>query len=67
MDIIISNSSGEPIYAQIAEQIKQQIASGALSEGEALPSMRLMKSSSAADIYAPFREKDASYPNAIRS
>ena len=42
MDIIISNSSGEPIYAQIAEQIKQQIASGALSEGEALPSMRLL-------------------------
>lgn len=42
MDIIISNSSGEPIYAQIAEQIKQQIASGVLSEGEALPSMRLL-------------------------
>jgi GntR family transcriptional regulator len=40
MDIIITNSSGEPIYMQIVTQIKQQIISGRLQEGEALPSMR---------------------------
>jgi GntR family transcriptional regulator len=40
MDIIITNSSGEPIYMQIVTQIKQQIISGRLQAGEALPSMR---------------------------
>ena len=42
MDIIISNSSGVPIYEQIEEQIKSQIMTGELSEGEALPSMRIL-------------------------
>ena len=40
MDIIISNSSGEPIYQQISQQIKAQIMSGELKEGDLLPSMR---------------------------
>ena len=40
MDIIISNSSNEPIYLQIVNQIKAMIMSGELSPGEALPSMR---------------------------
>jgi GntR family transcriptional regulator len=38
--IIISNSSPDPIYEQITRQIKAQIISGALAEGEALPSIR---------------------------
>lgn len=42
MDIIISNSSGVPIYEQIEEQIKSQIMIGELREGEALPSMRVL-------------------------
>ncbi|EEG29869.1 transcriptional regulator, GntR family [[Clostridium] methylpentosum DSM 5476] len=42
MDILISNSSGKPIYEQITTQIKNMIISGALSEGDALPSMRLL-------------------------
>ena len=42
MDIILSNSSGEPIYRQIVTQIKSQITSGALAAGDALPSMRLL-------------------------
>ena len=42
MDIIISNSSGVPIYEQIEEQIKSQILSGELAEGDALPSMRVL-------------------------
>lgn len=42
MDIIISNSSGEPIYEQIYSQIKVMIMTGALKEGDALPSMRAL-------------------------
>jgi GntR family transcriptional regulator len=42
VDIIISNSSGKPIYEQISEQIKNSIISGVLKEGDALPSMRLL-------------------------
>lgn len=40
MNIIISNSSQEPIYEQIASQIKSNIIKGELEEGEMLPSIR---------------------------
>lgn len=42
MDIIITNQSDRPIYEQIMDQIKAQIMSGELKEGDALPSMRLL-------------------------
>lgn len=42
MDIIISNSSDTPIYAQIAEAIQRGIISGELTEGDALPSIRAL-------------------------
>lgn len=42
MNILISNSSGQPIYEQIVSQIKALIISGELNEGDALPSMRLL-------------------------
>ena len=42
MDIIISNTSGVPIYEQIEEQIKSQIMTCSLVAGEALPSMRVL-------------------------
>jgi len=42
LHIFISNSSGVPIYEQIKDQIKNHIISGKLTEGEALPSMRLL-------------------------
>ena len=42
MDIIISNANKNPIYDQIASQIKNLIITGELTEGEALPSMRLL-------------------------
>ncbi len=42
MDIILSNASGKPIYEQISDQVKEQILSGALAAGDALPSMRLL-------------------------
>ena len=40
MKIIISNQSELPIYAQIREQIKEQILNGQIKEGEILPSIR---------------------------
>ena len=42
MDIILSNSSDEPIYMQIVSQIKSGIMSGSLEAGDALPSMRAL-------------------------
>lgn len=42
MNIIISNGSDKPIYEQISSQIKNMIMSGELSEGAALPSIRLL-------------------------
>lgn len=40
MHIVISNTSDLPIYAQIKEQVKEQILSGELVENETLPSLR---------------------------
>lgn len=40
MNIIVSNSSQEPIYEQIASQIKNMIMRGELGEEDALPSIR---------------------------
>ena len=42
MNIIISNSSGKPIYEQITSQIKNIIMTGQLDSGDALPSMRTL-------------------------
>lgn len=42
MNIIISNSSGKPIYEQITSQIKGMIMNGTLQAGDPLPSMRLL-------------------------
>lgn len=40
MELIIRNTGEQPIYDQIASQIRNQIISGALLPGEALPSIR---------------------------
>ncbi|MGG4033008.1 GntR family transcriptional regulator [Paenibacillus cisolokensis] len=40
MNILISNSSDEPIYLQIVNQIKEQIMKGELTDSEPLPSIR---------------------------
>ena len=40
MDVILNNSSGQPFYEQIREQVKRLIQTGQLQEGEALPSLR---------------------------
>ncbi len=40
MKILITNSSPDPIYEQIKNEIKRQIVTGELGDGEALPSIR---------------------------
>ncbi|MEQ2525285.1 GntR family transcriptional regulator [Robertmurraya yapensis] len=40
MNIIISNTSDEPIYLQIVDQLKEQIVQGELVESQSLPSIR---------------------------
>ena len=42
MELILQNTSGVPIYEQIARQIKSHILQGELKAGDALPSMRLL-------------------------
>lgn len=42
MELIIRNTTNQPIYEQIFEQIKAQILSGALRPGDALPSIRAL-------------------------
>ena len=40
MKLIINHSSQQPIYEQIAEQIKAKVINGTAREGEMLPSVR---------------------------
>ncbi|MCX2825723.1 GntR family transcriptional regulator [Bacillus pseudomycoides] len=40
MNIIISNSSPDPIYEQISKQLRQLILNGGLKGGDQLPSIR---------------------------
>ena len=42
MYIVIRNTSAEPLYNQIYTQIRDQIVSGALKPGDALPSIRAL-------------------------
>ena len=42
MEILLKDTGEKPIYEQITQQLKQQILSGALQAGDALPSMRLL-------------------------
>ncbi|HBX82230.1 MAG: GntR family transcriptional regulator [Propionibacteriaceae bacterium] len=42
LSIVLSSTSGTPIYAQIERQISAAILRGDLAEGEALPSIRTL-------------------------
>lgn len=42
MELIITNTSNDPIYEQIYMQIKNHIISSSLKEGELLPSIRAL-------------------------
>src|SRR5690625_71051 len=43
MNIVIATQSKEPLFKQIKEQIKQHIYSGVLTEGDDLPSIRVLE------------------------
>lgn len=45
MEIVISNSSGKPIYEQIADQLRAAVLAGELTPGEQLPSIRSLATS----------------------
>ncbi|MEV6968651.1 GntR family transcriptional regulator [Hamadaea sp. NPDC051192] len=42
MRVVLSNSSGVPLYQQVKDQIGTAILSGELAEGDALPSVRAL-------------------------
>lgn len=42
LSIVLSNSSGAPIYEQIGRQIKDAILTGKIQANEALPSIRVL-------------------------
>ncbi len=42
MNIVISNASPDPLYEQIAKQLKNSILKGELSPGDQLPSIRAL-------------------------
>ena len=42
MAIVLSNSSGKPMYEQITEQIKSEILTGVRQAGEQMPSIRTL-------------------------
>ena len=42
MELVVSNSSDQPIYEQIASQIRTQVLDGHLAEGDRLPSIRAL-------------------------
>lgn len=44
MHILINHSSMIPIYEQVADQVKKNIISGELKEGQVLPSVRALSS-----------------------
>ena len=40
MNILIANASPQPLYEQIEEQVRNQILSGSLRQGDPMPSIR---------------------------
>jgi GntR family transcriptional regulator len=42
MELIIRNTTNQPIYDQISSQLKAQIIAGTLKPGDALPSIRAL-------------------------
>ena len=58
MELIIRNPNNQPLYEQICQQIKAQIISGALSPGEALPSIRGLAKDLKISVITPKRAYD---------
>jgi GntR family transcriptional regulator len=57
MKIEINFRSGQPIYLQIVEQVRQQVASGVLKQGDQLPTVRQL----AADLRVNFNTVARAY------
>ncbi len=58
MKILLSNASPQPIYEQILTQVRAQILSGDLKEGDALPSIRKLAQSLAISVITTKRAYD---------
>ena len=58
MELIIRNNADQPIYDQIASQLKAQILSGALEPGQALPSIRALAKELKISVITPKRAYD---------
>lgn len=58
MKILLSNASPQPIYEQILTQIRTQILTGDLKEGDILPSIRKLAQSLAISVITTKRAYD---------
>ena len=58
MELVIRNTTNQPIYDQIYSQIKAQIIAGKLSPGEALPSIRALAKDLRISVITPKRASD---------
>ena len=58
MKILITPGDKRPIYAQIAEQIKEQILSGEIPEGSYLPSIRKLAHEAGCSVITTTRAYD---------
>ena len=55
MDVILNNSSGQPFYEQIVQQVKRLVQTGRLQEGDPLPSMRQLAKDLRVSVITPKR------------
>ena len=62
MNIFLNNTSGVPLYEQLSAQIKEEIITGSLKKGEALPSMRIL----AADLHVSVITTKRAYEDLAR-
>jgi len=62
LNIFLNNTSGVPLYEQLSAQIKEEIITGSLKKGEALPSMRIL----AADLHVSVITTKRAYEDLAR-
>ena len=62
MNIFLNNTSGVPLYEQLSAQIKEEIITGSLKKGDALPSMRIL----AADLHVSVITTKRAYEDLAR-
>ena len=67
MEIILSSTSGRPIYEQITLQIKEMIMKGDLAPGQALPSMRKLAKDLHVSVFHSPQHMPDNYSSALLS